>query len=388
MGRNKGLWKAAVLCLPIVLLCACSDKGETPNGDASQAEPARVSVIRVKPEPLTVYEELPGRVSAYRSAEIRAQVGGIIQKKIFREGTLVDKDAPLFQIDPAPFAADVDAAAAVLTRVEAEFVNAQIKFNRAELLSSKNAMSTESLNDATAALAQAKANVAEARANLAKRRLELSNATIRSPISGFIGQSFMSEGGLASPSATSPLAVVQQIDQVFVDVRQSAMSLEDLRNTASEAGVSNPQALAVKIMTLTGKPFSQDGKLLFSDITVDSATSSLGLRILVANPQGQLLPGMFIRAMVPRAVYSAALLVPQEAIARDSAGRPQLMIVGADGTGTARTVTLGEVVAGRYLVRSGLAAGEVVVVLGKERVQPGQHLETPPYLAAVSGKQG
>lgn len=388
MRQNNRLWTMAALCLPIVLLCACSDMGETQSGETSQTEPARVSVITVQPEPVTVYEELPGRVSAYRSAEIRAQVRGIIQKKIFREGSFVEKDAPLFQIDPAPFSADVDAAAGVLTRVEAEFANAQIKFNRAELLSSKNAVSAESLNDATAALAQAKASAAEARANLAKRRLELANATIRSPISGFIGQSFMSEGGLASPSATSSLAVVQQIDQVFVDVRQSAMSLEDLRDTASEAGVSNPEELPVKIMTINGKPYGQDGKLLFSDITVDSATGSLGLRILVPNPQGQLLSGMFIRAMVPREVYSAALMVPQEAIARDSAGRPQVMIVGADGTGTTRTVTLGEMVAGRYLVRSGLSAGEVVVVLGKDRVQPGQRLETTPYSPAAPGKQG
>ncbi|MBA4775007.1 MAG: efflux RND transporter periplasmic adaptor subunit [Rhizobiales bacterium] len=383
MQRGSRFWKLGALCLPIILLCSCSDSGQGEGSASEVAAPARVSVMTVKPETVTVYDELPGRVSAYRTAEIRAQVGGIIQKKLFTEGAFVKADTPLFEIDPAPFSADVDAAAAVLARTEAELLNAQVKYERAKSLSSREITSTESFNNATAALAQAKANVAEARAILARRKLELSYATLRSPIGGVIGQSFMSEGGLASASATTPLAVIQQIDQVYVDVRQSAMSLEALRDTAAEAGSQNPDELPVKIATIAGKPFAHDGKILFSDISVDSATGSLGIRILVSNPEEQLLPGMYIRAMVPRAIYSDAIRVPQEAITRDPAGRPQIVVIGQDKTGVRRTVELGPITDGQYIVTSGLAAGETVVVLGQDRVENAQPLETVPFSPAA-----
>jgi multidrug efflux system membrane fusion protein len=383
MQRGSRFWKLGALCLPIILLCSCSDSGQGEGSAPEVAAPSRVSVLTVKPETVTVYDELPGRVSAYRTAEIRAQVGGIIQKKLFTEGAFVKADTPLFEIDPAPFAADVDAATAVLARTEAELLNAQVKYERAKSLSSREITSAESFNNATAALAQAKANVAEARAILARRKLELSYATLRSPIGGLIGQSFMSEGGLASASATTPLAVIQQIDQVYVDVRQSAMSLEALRDTAAEAGSQNPDELPVKITTIAGKPFAHDGKILFSDISVDSATGSLGIRILVSNPEEQLLPGMYIRAMVPRAIYSEAVRVPQEAITRDPAGRPQIIVIGQDKTGVRRTVELGPITDGQYIVTSGLAAGETVVVLGQDRVENGQPLEILPFSAAA-----
>lgn len=376
MQRGSRFWKIGVLCLPILFLCACSTQSDAEANTSSETQPARVRVMTVQPEAVTVYDELPGRVSAFRTAEIRAQVSGIILKKLFQEGAAVEAGAPLFQIDPAPFAADADAAAAVLARTQAEQLNAQLKFDRAKLLSSRQAMSEEAFDNATAALEQAKASVAEARANLTRRKLELSNATIRSPIGGIIGQSFMSEGGLASPSASSPLAVVRQIDRVYVDVRQSSMNLERLRETTARAGKQNPDDLPVTIMTVTGKSYSHRGKVLFSDISVDSATGSLGIRIVVPNPEGQLLPGMFIRALVPREVYSAALLVPQEAVTRDLAGRPELLIVAADKTGVRRTVELGPLVNGRYVVSSGLEPGETIVVLGQERVRSGQPLQT------------
>ncbi|MFD1747359.1 efflux RND transporter periplasmic adaptor subunit [Rhizobium helianthi] len=388
MQRGYRFWKIGLLCLPVVFLAACSDSSGQGDDAAAETQPARVSVLTVQPEPVTVYDELPGRVSAYRTAEIRAQVNGIIKKKLFQEGAFVEEGMPLFQIDPAPFSADVDAAAAVLARAEAELRNARIKYDRAEVLSSQKVASAEAFNNATAALAQAKATVEEAKANLARRKLELAYATIRSPISGLTGQSFMTEGGLASTSASSPLVVVQQIDRVHVDVRQSAMSLVDLRDAASEAGIGNPEELPVKIMTVSGKPYDHAGKVLFSDISVDGATGSLGIRILVPNPEGQLLPGMYIRAMVPREVYGAALLVPQEAVVRDPAGRPQLIVVGRDGTGARRPVELGPLVEGRYVVTGGLEAGETVVVLGQDRVQDGQVLQTAPAPSAAAAIQG
>ncbi|WP_281037336.1 MULTISPECIES: efflux RND transporter periplasmic adaptor subunit [unclassified Rhizobium] len=369
-----------MLLFPAVFLSACGDEKASRQAAATEhTEAARVSVLNVQPAKVVVYDELPGRISAYRTAEIRAQVNGIIQKKLFQEGASVDARTPLFQIDPAPFAADAEASAAVLARAEAELLNAQIKFDRAGLLSSQKILSAESFNNATATLAQAKANVAEAKANLARRKLELSYATISSPIAGVIGQSFMSEGGLASSSATAPLAVVQQIDQVYVDVRQSSMSKELLRDMASDGGGEKTEGLPVKIFSIAGKPYEQPGKLLFSDISVDAATGSLGIRILVPNPAQQLLPGMYIRAKVPRAIYSQALMVPQEAVLRDPSGRPQLIVLGADGTGNRRNVETGALVDGQYMVLHGVSAGETIVILGQDRVQPGEKLQTTPY---------
>ncbi len=383
MLRGSRFWTLGVLCLPALLLCACSDRSDGDANASSQAPPARVSVTTVQPQAVTVYDELPGRVAALRTVEIRPQVNGIIRKTLFEEGSVVTAGTALFQIDPAPFVAEADAAAAVLARAEAELSNATVKFDRSQRLSAQKITSDEAFNNATAALAQAKANVAEARANLARRRLELSNATVRSPISGIIGQSFMSEGGLASASATAPLAVVQQIDQVHVDVRQSSISLEQLQETAPEAGTGDPQALPVFIRTVTGKPYAHAGHILFSDISVDAATGSLGIRIRVPNPDGQLLPGMFVRAVVPREVHRAALMVPQEAVSRNAAGKPELVVIAADRTGERRAVELGPLVDGNYLVTKGLGAGETIVVLGQERVQAGQPLDITPSAVAA-----
>lgn len=365
----------ACLVTAIFLYMRTDEDGSHQATATELAETARVSVLTVEPREVIVYDELPGRVSAYRTAEIRAQVNGIIQKRQFEEGTSVTAQTTLFQLDPAPFLADTEASAAVLARTEAELMNAQIKFDRAELLTSQKILSAETFNNATAAVAQAKANVSEAKANLARRKLELSYATIRSPIAGVIGQSFMSEGGLATSSATTPLAVVQQIDQVYVDVRQPSMS-KTLENVAAagEAG----DGLPVAILSLAGKPYDQPGTLLFSDISVD-ATGSLGIRILVANPKQQLLPGMYVRARVPRGIYRQALMVPQEAFLRDPSGRPQLIVVGADGTGNQRTVETGALVDGHYMVLHGISAGENIIVLGQDRVRPGAKLQTTPY---------
>ncbi len=382
MQNVARFWIFCMLCVPLLLLLACCTEQDVEANAAAEPKPVRVGVMTAQPQAVTVYDELPGRVSAFRTAEIRPQVSGIIQKKLFQEGSFVGADVPLFQIDPSPFEADVDAASAALSRAEAEFVNAKVKFERAELLSAQKITSDEALNNATATLAQAKASVAEATANLTRRKLELSNATIRSPISGMIGQSFMTEGGLASSSGSAPLAVIQQIDQVYVDVRQSSMSLESLRETASGSDVEDPEKLPVKIKTITDKPYAHTGTIVFSDISVDSATGSLAIRIVVPNSENQLMPGMFVRALVPREVHSAALLVPQEAVMRDLTGKPQLVIVTAKKTSEKRLVELGPLIDRNYLVRRGLSAGETIVVQGQERVRSGQLLETLPVQPA------
>jgi multidrug efflux system membrane fusion protein len=339
-------------------------------------------VQTVQPRRVVVYDELPGRVSALRTAEIRTQVNGIVQRVLFTEGSEVPADQPLFQIDAAPFAADVEAASAVLARTEADLLNATLKHERVEALAAARTASAAALGDATATLAQARAGVAEARANLTRRELELSHATVRSPIAGRIGQALATEGSLASVGAPTALAVVQQIDRVYLDVRQPSMRREQLEEKAESGRSEDAGALPVDILTITGMPYEFQGKILYSESTVDPGTGNIAMRVEVPNPYRQLLPGMYLRARVPSAVYAQALTVPQEAVRRDTSGRAQLTIIATDRTASTRDVELGALVDRQYIIMSGLKAGETVVVQGQDRTEGDQPLELVPYQPA------
>ncbi|ORE91881.1 efflux RND transporter periplasmic adaptor subunit [Aurantimonas sp. 22II-16-19i] len=371
-----------------MLLGACT-KEETGGAPADlSADPPHVAVVTVEPRRLVVTDELPGRVAALRTAEIRPQVTGIVQKVLFTEGSEVTADQPLFQIDPAPLAADVEAASAVLARAEADLLNANLKYERVQALSAARTASAAALGDATGALAQAKASVAEATANLTRRRLELAHATVRSPVAGRIGQALTTEGGLASVGGATALAVVQQLDRVYLDVRQPSIRREALEDMVASGRSEEAGTLAVDILTIAGKPYEFPGKVLFSESTVDPGTGSIGLRVEVPNPYRQLLPGMYLRAKVPSAVYPAALTVPQQAVQRDASGKPQLTILAPDNTATRRAVELGPLVERQYVILSGLSAGETVLVEGQDRAQPGRPLAPDPYRQAASPTEG
>jgi multidrug efflux system membrane fusion protein len=374
----------ALLTATAMTLAACTDSGDGGEPDAAKAQqdesgPVRISVLTVQPRQVTVYDELAGRVSALRTAEIRPQVSGIVQKVTFTEGSEVSAGQPLFQIDPAPFAADVEAASAVLARANADLVNATLKHERMEALEATQTASAAALGDARAALAQARASVAEAEANLTRRRLELSHATVRSPIAGRIGRALTTEGGLASVGATDPIAVVRQIDSVYLDVRRPSIRWEQLEETIGSDGSEAARTVPVDILTITGTPYAFQGKLLFSESTVDPGTGSIAMRVLVPNPHRQLLPGMYLRARVPSAVYPDALTVPQEAVRRDVSGRPQLTVIASDNTAGSRDVELGALMDRQYVILSGLKAGETVVIQGHDRAQAGQKPEFVPY---------
>ncbi|MET2831610.1 efflux RND transporter periplasmic adaptor subunit [Mesorhizobium shangrilense] len=384
--RLRHLPTHALIAATALFLSACTDGADSPKTDSAtvraQAEvaPVRIAVQTVQPRRVVVYDELPGRVSALRTAEIRPQVSGIIQEVLFTEGSEVPADQPLFQIDPAPFAADVEAASAVLARAEADLLNATFKHERVQALAAARTASAAALGDATATLAQARANVAEAKANLTRRELELSHATIRSPIAGRIGQALATEGSLAS--ASTALAVVQQTDRAYLDVRQPSMRRELLDEMLESGRSEDAAALPVDILTITGKPYAFQGKVLYSESTVDPGTGSIAMRVEVPNPYRQLLPGMYLRAKVPSAIYAKALTVPQEAVRRDASGRPQLTVIGNDKTAGSRDVELGALVDRQYVILSGLKAGETVVVQGQDRTEGGQPLELVPYQPA------
>lgn len=325
----------------------------------------RVSVVTVGPQVVQRDDELPGRVAAVRTAQIRAQVGGIVQRRMFEQGAEVHAGEPLFQIDPAAFRADVDSALAALQRSEAALGRSRVQSQRLQALAAAQAVSQQHRDDASAEHEQARAAVNEARAILARRQLDLRYATVSAPIDGRIDQALVTEGALVGVADADPMAVVQQIDQVYVDVRQPASQLQSLQRSAVDG------ELPVTIIGAAGTPLPERGRLLFSGVNVDARTGDVILRILVDNPERQLLPGMYVRARVPRGAPASALLLPQQAVLRSAGGQAYAWVIATDGKAVIRTLEVDGSVNRQWLVRHGLKAGEKVVVEGQERLQEG-----------------
>jgi len=352
----------AVAGMVATLLAGCAPQEQAPPAEIE------VTVLKVRAGPVALFDELPGRVIAYRVAEIRPQVGGIVQRQMFEQGSEVRAGQPLFQINPAPFRADAGSAAATLQRAEATFARARLQAERLRPLVDADAISRQSYDDAVVARDQAAADVAQARADLARRRLDVGFARVTSPIAGRIGEALVTEGALVSASDANPMASVQQIDQVYVDARQTVARIESLRE-AIEAGTADQNA-PVEILSSSGKPYPARGRMLFSGITVDPGTGNAVIRIVVPNPDRRLLPGMFVRARLPRAFARQAITVPQQAVRRDPAGKAQVHVVDSQDRVRVRPVVVGDVIDGRYVVSSGLRDGETVIVEGQDKVQP------------------
>jgi len=360
------------LCVALVVAMTACSSPETPP----EAVP-KVSVLTVAAQRVQRDDELQGRVSALRTAQIRAQVGGIVRKRLFEQGAEVTAGQALFQIDPAAFRADVDSALAALQRSEAALSRSRVQAQRLQALADAQAVSQQHRDDATFEYEQARAAVAEARAILARRQLDLRYATVSAPIDGRIDQAMVTEGALVGAADSEPMALVQQIDQVYVDVRQPASQLPQVRQ-----GVGDGGALPVAIIGANGQLHEQAGQLLFSGINVDARTGDVVLRVLVDNPNRELLPGMFVRARVPRGAASQAPLLPQQAVLRSAGGQAYAWVVGDDGKAVIRTLEIDGSVDRQWIVRSGLKAGERVVVEGQERLQEGRLVETSPWQPA------
>ena len=367
--------------LPVLRLAAAAVVtalvGCGPAAEQGMSTPTpQVTVITVAPTRLELTEDLPARVAPVRIAEIRPQVSGIVRRRLFDQGADVRAGQPLFEIDPSPFRAEEETAAAALQRAEAALARASTHAERLEPLVKADAISRQVYDDAVSQRQQAAADVAQARATLSRRRLDLKFAMVESPIAGRIDQALVTEGALVASSDSTPMARVQQIDQVYVDVRRPVSSLDALHE-AMAAQPSRNGGLSVSILRSDGSPYEVTGRILFSGINVDAGTGDLLLRVLVNNPQQRLLPGMFVRARVPRANYAEAIMVPQQAVVRVD-GKPHVWTV--DGSAKARLVAveLGEVSEGRYRIGSGLSAGQQVVVAGIERLAEDALVETQP----------
>ncbi|KAB0670650.1 efflux RND transporter periplasmic adaptor subunit [Aeromonas veronii] len=334
----------------------------------------QVSVLTLTGRELVISEDLPARVAALRSADIRAQISGIVQRRLFEQGAEISAGTVLFQINPAPFKADVDSAAAALQRAEAVLARARIQIDRLQPLLRTDAISRQTYDDAISQQDQAAADVAQARATLARHQLNLQFASVDAPIAGRIDQALVSEGALVSPTDTTPMARIQQIDQVYVDVRQPASVLESLRQ---QAGSTAPE-LTVEILGSNGTPLGMQGRILFSGIEVDAGTGDVLLRVLVDNPERRLLPGLYVQARIPRARYANALTVPQQAVVRTS-GQTSVWVVDGQGQAQLVPVNTAELVNSQYRIASGLSAGQQVVIEGSDRLTSGVQVIASPW---------
>ncbi|RGP35442.1 efflux RND transporter periplasmic adaptor subunit [Pseudotabrizicola alkalilacus] len=331
--------------------------------------PVLLTVSTLVPERVVLQEELPGRVAALQRVEIRPQVGGLILDRLVNEGARVEAGDVLFRINPAPLQADLATAEAALARAVAAEAFSRRSVERSDALLGKNAVSREKNDTAHNELVLAAANSAEARALVDRRRLDLEFATLSAPISGYVTGGLVDIGGLAAPGADKPLAVIQELDRVYVDLRLPVARLDAIL-IAAEEGLG-----PVDILTDRDQTYLQPGQLKFPDVVVDPGTGNVSVRVEVANPDLALLPGMFVRARLPRGLLPDALLVPEDAILRNGAGVTQIVVVSAQAEAMRREVTLGDTIGGRVVVTSGLKAGEVIAILGQDRVPDGMKVK-------------
>lgn len=366
MKNQKRCCHGAVCALVVAMLAGCG-----PSEQQAAAPATPVAAMTVAATRVDVTEDLPGRVAAVRVAEIRPQVSGIVQRRLFEQGTEVRPGQPLFQINPAPFKAEMDTAAASLQRAQAALERAKVQAARFKPLVEADAISRQVYDDAVSQRDQAAADVAQARATLARRQLDLKFATVEAPIAGRIDQALVTEGALVSSSDSQPMARIQQIDQVYVDVRQPAASLDALRGAlAAQPQASDGNGLPVDVLRDDDTRYDVKGRMLFSGVNVDPGTGDVLLRVLVDNPKRQLLPGMYVRARIPRAHYANAVMVPQQAVVR-AGGKPQVWVLDAKGNAHLKAVEVGELTNRSYRIKSGLQAGQKIVVEGMERLTDG-----------------
>lgn len=355
--------RTGVYILLTAVMAAC---GQSEPVEIAPPAP-RVSITTLKPVHLDVTEEFIGRVTALRTSEIRPQVSGIVQRQLFEQGTEVRTGQPLFQVNPATFQAEADNAAAVLQRAETALAHARTQIARLQLLVDADAISRQVYDDAVSQRDLAAADVVQARAALARRQLDLKFSTIDAPISGRIDQAFVTEGALVNSGDATPMARIQQIDQVYVDVRRPASSLEDLQESLGKQSADTKDGLPVKLLRSNGTPYDLKGRILFSGVNVNSSTGDVLLRVLVNNPKRQLLPGMFVRALITHQSYESALTIPQQAVVRANSF-PQVWVLDKNNRVKLISVELGELVDRYYRIRSGLSAGQKIIVEGSERL--------------------
>jgi membrane fusion protein (multidrug efflux system) len=372
------LFCAATFTIILLMLNAC---GQSKPGAGPQGVAPEVAVFTIQQERVPVITELPGRTSAYLVAEVRPQVGGIIQKRFFTEGSDVKAGNVLYQIDPVTYETAHSAAKASLARAEANVISIRNRVERYKELVTINAVSQQEYDDVTAALKQAEADVQVNNAATESARINLNYTRVTAPITGRIGKSNVTVGALVTASQPTPLAVIQQLDPIYVDATQSSANLLQLKGNIAAGRIKGdgPNQTRVNLLLEDGTPYPLEGILKFSDVTVDSSTGSFIQRMVFPNPKHTLLPGMYARALIQEGVIDRAILVPQQGVSRDPKGNPFVLIVDGAGKVEQRMITVARAIGDKWNVASGLAPGDKVIVEGMQRVRPGIPVKVVPF---------
>ena len=369
MNRNRLVHNPALLLVPIALvLAACGSRQPSAPPVATE-----VGVVTLVPRTVSITDELSGRTSACRVAEVRPQVSGIVQKRLFTEGSEVKAGQQLLQIDPSTYRAALGSAQAALKRAEARLVTATLLEGRYRPLMEANVVSKQDYDDAVAARTQAEADVAAARAQVEAAEIDLTYTRVLSPISGRIGRALVTEGALVTKEQDEPVATVQQLDPIYVDITQSSVEMLRLRRQVASGVLQKDERNQAEVsLTLEdGSEYAERGRLQFSEVSVDPGTGAVFLRAIFPNPRRELLPGMFVRAQLTQGVRRDALLVPQRGVMRNQRGEATVLVVGEDNKVAERVVEADRVIGGDWLIAAGLAPQERVVVDGLQKIRPG-----------------
>lgn len=374
---------AIALICSAALISGCNES----SAGAPKAPPAEVGVFTVASAPLPMSTELPGRTSAYQIAEVRPQVGGVIQKRLFVEGANVQAGTSLYQIDPATYEAAVNSAKAALARARANLLTTQPKVARYKELVEIEGVSRQDYDDAVAAHEQAQADVATAQAALDVANINLKYTKVLAPISGRIGRSSVTPGALVTASQTTALTTVQQLDPIYVDVTQSSNDLLRLKRELESGNLKKHGQAKVTLLLADGTTYAEAGKLQFSDVTVDLATGNVTLRALFPNPKLDLLPGMYVRAVVENGINEKAIVVPQQGVTRNQKGQATALVLNKENLVEQRVLETSGTLGDKWLVTSGLADGDRVIVEGLQKVRPGAPATVAKPAAATAAPE-
>ncbi|MFB2566044.1 efflux RND transporter periplasmic adaptor subunit [Rhizobium sp. IMFF44] len=369
--------KAILAAMAMLILVS----GHAYTQESGEVPPPAVGVLKIKAHPVPVMSELPGRIAATRISEVRARVSGILQERVFQQGSLVHQGDVLYRIDPKLFQVRVASARAALQKAKAVLANARQQLERQRSLHERNVSTAVDYDTAAVNLAQADADVAAQQAALDEAEINLDYTKIRAPITGIIGGALVTEGTLVTAEGASNLALIQQIDPVYADFTQSAQDLLALKRGVSEGRLQSPAPgqASVELVFDGGKSYSKPGKLLFSNANVDPNTGQVTLRAEFPNPDGDLLPGMYVRVRIEQAVQKSGITIPQRAVMRDAQGNPQILVLAADQTAQVRTIVLGASLSTEWIVVSGLNDGETIIADGVQKVTPGGKVVAEPW---------
>ncbi len=376
--------KSAAGCALVVsalLLTACGPASSPGGAPGGAPPPAEVAVITVAPAAVGLATELPGRLEASRVAQVRARAAGIVEKRLFKEGSDVRAGQPLFQIDAAPYLASVASTQAQLARAQANLTQASAQAERYKPLVEANAISKQDYVVAVSAQRIAQADVALAKAAVQTAQISLAYASVTAPIGGRIGRALVTEGALVGQGEATQLALIQQINPMYVNFTQSTSDVLRLRKAVESGQFKRAGGAGVRLVLEDGSDYAQPGKLLFSDLTVDPTSGQITMRAEVPNPAGVLLPGMYVRVRLEQAQAEAGIVVPQQAVTRGSTG-DSVMVVGSDGKVTPRPVKIGMSIAGQWVVLDGLKPGEQVMVEGFQKLRGNAPVKAVPWTPA------